>query len=289
MARRRYYRSTSREDSSEELSEVMIRLALAFVGLGLLYSYFTYRAYFKWIIAGAVVFIILVTLGILYLIELKKKHHNDRIMELIKRMKNEGHLQEIHNFILRFGDCRDKKVETTTYRNYTFDDNRIGDLKAKFLERGYDLQPGEFGEILEKLVEERESNLTVESVTSVSKKFSSLNGTEFEKLLVRLYTAMGFVVEHVGHTGDQGGDLVANRNGERLLVQAKRYEATVGNKAVQEAVAARAHYDCHKTAVVTNSTFTREAVDLARSNSVSLVPRDHLQRMLLDYLKESWN
>jgi len=90
--------------------------------------------------------------------------------------------------------------------------------------------------------------------------------------------------------GDQGGDLIITKNQERVLIQAKCYiNSNVGNKAVQEAVAARSYYDCNKTAVVATSNFTREAIELAKANNVELIPREVVQKMLLDYLHESWN
>ena len=117
-----------------------------------------------------------------------------------------------------------------------------------------------------------------------------MNGSDFERLLYRLYEAMGYSVQLSGKVGDQGGDLIATKNQERILIQAKCYiNSTVGNSAVQEAVAARNYYDCNRAVVVTTSVFTREATELAKTNGVELVPKDMLQKLLLDYLKESWS
>lgn len=101
---------------------------------------------------------------------------------------------------------------------------------------------------------------------------------------------MGCAVELVGRAGDQGGDLLANKDGLRLLIQAKCcHRQSVGNGAVQEAVAARTYYKCNKAAVISNSYFTPEAITLATANGVELTPGEKLQQMLLGTFKERWS
>ena len=137
-------------------------------------------------------------------------------------------------------------------------------------------------------IQEKEERLTRESVSVLPQKFSTLSGSDFENLLYRLFTAMGYAVQNTGKTGDQGGDLVANLNGQRIVIQAKCYSGTVGNAAVQEAVAAQKFYDCNKVLVVTNSSFTQEAMELAKVNNVELVGGGKLSELLLQNLKENW-
>jgi len=116
-----------------------------------------------------------------------------------------------------------------------------------------------------------------------------LNGTDFERLIYRLFEAIGYKVEHIGHPKDQGGDLIINKGSERIVVQAKRYIASnVGNKAVQEVVAARNYYNCNGAIVITSSYFTREAMSLAKANNTRLINKKELQQLLSSYLKEYW-
>jgi len=100
---------------------------------------------------------------------------------------------------------------------------------------------------------------------------------------------MNYKVEHIGRSGDQGGDLIANRSGDRILIQAKCYKDwATGNAAVQQVVGATQFYKCNRAMVVTTSHFTPEAISLAKANNTELVSREHLQEMLLLYLGESW-
>ena len=110
-----------------------------------------------------------------------------------------------------------------------------------------------------------------------------MSGLDFEKFLQYLFERQGYAVERTRYIGDYGADLVLRNGGTRTLVQAKRYKGTVGVKAVQEAAAARPHYGCDKAIVVTNSRFTRQARELARSNRIELWDRSKLASVVLAY------
>lgn len=108
-----------------------------------------------------------------------------------------------------------------------------------------------------------------------------MDGKTFEEYLGALFSRQGYAVEVTPYRGDWGADLVLVKGRVRTVVQAKRYKKSVGVRAVQEAVAAKAKYKCSEAMVVTNSTFTRQAVELARANKVTLVDREQLVSQLL--------
>ena len=108
-----------------------------------------------------------------------------------------------------------------------------------------------------------------------------MTGATFERYLEILFRQHGYQVERTGRAGDYGADLVVCKGGVRTIVQAKRYKRNVNLKAVQEAVAAKAMYNCSRAMVVTNSGFARSAYALARANDVELWDRDKLISMIL--------
>ncbi|HEY1512847.1 MAG TPA: restriction endonuclease [Gaiellaceae bacterium] len=109
-----------------------------------------------------------------------------------------------------------------------------------------------------------------------------MDGATFERRLALLFRSRGYSVEATGKAGgDYGCDLVLSRDGRRRVVQAKRWRKNVGIKAVQEAAAARMHYQADDAMVVTNSYFTTQAQKLARSNHVELWDRPRLVQELL--------
>ena len=72
-------------------------------------------------------------------------------------------------------------------------------------------------------------------------------------------------------TGDQGADLIAKRDGRTIVIQAKRYQGSVGNRAVQEVVGAVSFYGADEGWVITSGSFTPSAKALAQKNGVKLI------------------
>ena len=128
---------------------------------------------------------------------------------------------------------------------------------------------------LEKELSQNESVpiLTVED-------FDLMNGQEFERAVANLFKSMGYQLSMTPVTGDQGIDIIAVRNGLRIGIQTKCYAGKVGNSAVQEVVAGKQYYGVHRCIVVTNSTFTNSAIELAKANHVILWDRGVLEEKL---------
>lgn len=108
----------------------------------------------------------------------------------------------------------------------------------------------------------------------------NMDGRKFEHYLGTLFQTQGFRVQVTPESGDYGADLVIEKDGTRIVVQAKRYKNNVGVKAVQEVKAAIAHYKAHTAWVVTNSGFTEAAEKLAKSNDIRLIGRRELVGMM---------
>jgi restriction endonuclease Mrr len=103
-------------------------------------------------------------------------------------------------------------------------------------------------------------------------QWQGMGGTAFETFLREVFQERGYEVETTAKTGDQGVDLILKRGGSRVAVQAKGYVGhSVGNGAIQQVHAGRVFHKCQTAAVVTNSTFTRPARDLAEQLDCKLV------------------
>lgn len=108
-----------------------------------------------------------------------------------------------------------------------------------------------------------------------------LTGEEFERYVALVLTDNGFrEVELTRASGDQGVDILAERNGRTYAIQCKNYDGAVGNFAVQEAYAGAQYYGCDVAAVICSGTFTRAARELARSTGVLLWDGERLERMM---------
>lgn len=107
-----------------------------------------------------------------------------------------------------------------------------------------------------------------------------MDGKAFEERLWLLFTQLGYHVEPTQYVGDYGADLILTKKGERTVVQAKRYSSAVGLHAVQEVVTSKAKYASTGAIVVTNSSYTNAAKELARHNGVELWDRERLIKKL---------
>jgi HJR/Mrr/RecB family endonuclease len=105
----------------------------------------------------------------------------------------------------------------------------------------------------------------------LDRNWRAMRDTEFEEYLVEVFCALGAAARRTGKSGDQGVDLVVEIGDRCVAVQAKGYHHSVSNNAVQEAVTGKAHYQCCSAAVITNSYFTKSAIELALSNNCALI------------------
>lgn len=97
-------------------------------------------------------------------------------------------------------------------------------------------------------------------------------GEEFEQFLCdRINARDGMECEKTKASGDQGVDLIVRVADKKIAIQCKLYSEPVGNSAVQEVVAGRIMYKCDLGCVVTNSTFTNSAKELASATKVELL------------------
>ena len=94
---------------------------------------------------------------------------------------------------------------------------------------------------------------------------------------------MGFTAEATKLSGDQGADLIIEKFGKKIAVQAKRYNGKVSNTAIQEVTASIAYYGANSGMVVTTGEFTVSAIELAMSNNIKLIGRQKLEELIQKY------
>lgn len=87
-------------------------------------------------------------------------------------------------------------------------------------------------------------------------------------------------VEVTPGSGDQGVDIIAEKDDIRYAIQCKCYSSDLGNTPVQEVSAGRSMYHCQIGVVMTNRYFTKGARELANTTGVPLWDRDKLLKMM---------
>jgi restriction system protein len=106
-----------------------------------------------------------------------------------------------------------------------------------------------------------------------------LSPAEFEHWCSMALHAAGWKARATGTSGDQGADVIAEKDGVTIVLQCKLHRSAVGNKAVQEAFSARKHYGATVAAVVSNAGFTRSAEALSKTTGVLLCHYSDLSRL----------
>lgn len=114
----------------------------------------------------------------------------------------------------------------------------------------------------------------------------------FERLVVDLLVAMGYGGSHhdaaqaIGKTNDGGidGIISEDRLGlDKIYIQAKRWDSTVGRPDIQQFKGALADQVAKKGVFITTSNFSKEAIESAKKSGVVLIDGDKLTSLMIEF------
>ena len=186
-------------------------------------------------------------------------------------------------FIIAIIQTRKKIIKYNRRRRAKKAKVNINSLKIK--EPAYKTQ----SETKQKVKHEYDFNqLYLQSITGQPIKLDDVNditGEEFETLIFNRFHSLGYTVYYTTTSHDYGADLLLTVDGVEYAIQVKRYNhkkgRTVGIDAVQQIIGAMYYYKCNSGVVITNSTFTQSAKDLASyAGNVLLWDRESLKKHL---------
>jgi restriction system protein len=122
-------------------------------------------------------------------------------------------------------------------------------------------------------------------------KIDTMGGFEFEEYIGQLLSNLGYQnVNITPKSGDGGVDITAkDQDGYKVAVQCKRLKSKVGNSAIQEVYLGKRLENCKRAIVITNSYFTKPAIEAAAKTKVELWDRDKLiEQMRKVEIKITW-
>lgn len=112
-------------------------------------------------------------------------------------------------------------------------------------------------------------------------QLATLTPEQFEEFVGEVFEALGFEVEHVGGTGDQGVDLRVCRAGVIGIVQCKYFsKGVVGSPELQKFLGTIHHTRSHKGFFVTTRTFTLAADRFASEHPIELIDGPRLVELV---------
>jgi restriction system protein len=114
----------------------------------------------------------------------------------------------------------------------------------------------------------------------------------FEKLVVDLLVSMGYGGSHqdaaqaIGKTNDGGidGIISEDRLGlDKIYIQAKRWENTIGRPDIQQFKGALADQVAKKGVFITTSSFSKEAIESAKKSGIVLIDGEKLTSLMVEF------
>lgn len=112
-------------------------------------------------------------------------------------------------------------------------------------------------------------------------QIDQMKGEEFEELLQVQLKRQGWKLQLTARTGDGGADLIgSDPSGRKTVIQAKRWKATVGVKAVQEVHTARSLFHAERALIITNRSLSKQAWEMAKELHIEVWGRNAVNDLI---------
>ena len=188
-----------------------------------------------------------------------------------KKYEYELCLMAVVEFAEKYALSFDQEVSERLVRQFPNDEQ----LKLQLIDIRSKAYAKNINKITESFLQE-----TLEPLPELD-KIDAMDGREFELFTGTLLRGNGFENVHVTQASyDFGVDVIAEKDDIKYAIQCKRYNGPIGVSAVQEVIASKSLHDCHVACVLTNSSFTPAAIELAKKNLVILWDRNKLQKFI---------
>lgn len=119
----------------------------------------------------------------------------------------------------------------------------------------------------------------ISSAIPIKKIPFDMEGVEYERHCAHVLRNSGWKTSLTKGSGDQGVDILAIKNNITVAIQCKRLSKPVGNKAVQEAFAGMQFVKSNFSVVVTNSSYTPGAREIAKETGTFLLNDNDLPQL----------
>lgn len=140
----------------------------------------------------------------------------------------------------------------------------------------------------------RSPNYYIVNERDIQNNFSRFEPFEFERLIAKLFEKKGYKSSVTQKTGDYGIDVIAEAGNEKIAIQVKHWQASVGGPDVHKTLGSMMTYGATRAMVITSSDFTNQAYEIQKMGApVELWNgsrlRDEFRQYLLDAINEAKN
>ena len=109
---------------------------------------------------------------------------------------------------------------------------------------------------------------------------------EFEKIVCRLFTKLGYRVEATPYVADGGSDGYLYKDNEKSVLQCKRVQGSVGEPVFRDLFGTMHRNHCHKAILVTTGTVTRQARAWVAGQPIRIIDLEELQQLFRSNFNE---
>ncbi len=99
----------------------------------------------------------------------------------------------------------------------------------------------------------------------------SLKGLDLEKGLMSMLQSFSWDVQTTSIIGDEGIDLICEKNSKKVLIQCKGHSKPLGVGAIRDAAGVKSIHNPHSMVVVAPNGFTKGSIKVAKKSDVKLL------------------
>lgn len=140
-------------------------------------------------------------------------------------------------------------------------------------------------ELQRKWDEEEQQEKIQEGLKSLgaSGSIDDISGRDFEEIVGRIFSKMGYSVSTTKGSGDEGIDLyMKSKDGRRVGVQCKRWKGIVGQPVIRGFYGSLMHAHLKKGYIVTTGKFSKAAQDFVMEKPIILIGGDEIRRIIVE-------
>ena len=133
-----------------------------------------------------------------------------------------------------------------------------------------------------------EVNLDHYLYSSIPIRFQGVDPSEFEDFVAYLFSRNGYDQIQTSYSADFGADIIVKKDGVKTAVQVKRYFELhkVGVSDINQVIGAQQYYQCDQALMITTSSYTPAAKQLAATAGVILWDWERLEKAISDTFLE---
>jgi len=117
---------------------------------------------------------------------------------------------------------------------------------------------------------EKCNNLSEARLKELNKKILSIEARQFEFEIANLFRLKGYMSFATKATGDDGVDVFASNENEKVIIQCKRWKHPVGRDKIDELANVKRRNNAHRAILATTSTFSEDARRFAHEQNIEL-------------------